>query len=213
MKTLFITFIVASASILYEFFLTHTMISLIGGTVTQYTICIGIFTFSLGLGAIFYSQNKIKPDVENFQNLEIILACFGSLSPLLLLFLFKVIGLSLVFISICYFTIFMIGFLSGIELPFLMDLYNKKDNSYSGKVLFVDYLGTLFGAIIYPLFLIENFDLFSLSLIIGLLNLITALLINHKNKLIIFIITIFVLTIINNENLFFQVLNFIFKFH
>jgi spermidine synthase len=194
MRILAITLIVASASMLYEFSLTQVMISLFGGTIFQYTITIGLYAFSLGLGALFYNK-KITSNfitVKSFIKLEILLSLCGISFPLLLLLGSNFIYLNIILL-IAYLAIFTIGFLSGIELPLLMDLYNKTNSkSFSYKILGFDYFGTLIGSLAYP-FLLLFFDIFTIGLIIGIVNLISILLLELNKKIIILLIMLIVI--------------------
>ena len=76
----------------------------------------------------------------------------------------------------------LIGFLSGIELPLLMDIFNNNNNSYSGLILALDFFGTFLGTILFPLILIPYFNFIQIPAIIGCLNLSSLFIIIFKSN-------------------------------
>lgn len=165
-----VTIVISIASLLYELILAQMMSSIYGGTIFYYILVIGIYVFSLGMGSILYPRLIKKKLSQNLFIVEFLLSIIGASAPMLAVFIDNLfpgfIGLLLNFVLISS-----IGLLSGIELPLLMDLYNRGNNSYSGKILFFDFFGTFLACIIFPVFLIPYFHLFEISVIIGFLNL------------------------------------------
>ena len=106
-----------------------------GNTTLRYNVTIGLYIASMGLGAILFHRFIPKVDVEKFLNLEIVIALTGAFAPLGILMVdsFFLHHLS-AFISyesflvqtllfvINHGAIVMVGFLSGLELPLLMEL-------------------------------------------------------------------------------------------
>jgi predicted membrane-bound spermidine synthase len=68
-----------------------------------------------------------------------------------------------------YFIIFLVGFLSGFELPCLFSL--SEDNH--GKVLAFDYVGMLSGSLFFPLVGLPILGTAGTALVISIINLIT----------------------------------------
>lgn len=168
---LLITVIVAMSSILYELAFAQVLSSIIGGTITQYILTIGFYVSFLGFGSLFHGKisQKFKNQYIFFIIIEILLIVISVSSPF---FILKVSDFNITLIYILSYTIISaIGFLSGLELPTLMDLYNNKINSYSGKILAYDFFGTFLGTIIFPLVLIPNFNILYIPIIIALFNL------------------------------------------
>lgn len=178
-----ITLIVAMSSILYELTLAQLSSAFLGGTLQQYILTIGFYVFFLGVGSLYYGKNslKINNKIKYFINLELILILSGVIFPLILYLSFDIISLIFLYI-IVYSIISLIGFLSGIELPLLMDIFNDNNNSYSGLILAFDFFGTFFGTILFPLVLIPNFNFIQIPAIIGFLNLSSLFLIVFKSK-------------------------------
>lgn len=178
-----ITLIVAMSSILYELTLAQLSSAFLGGTLQQYTLTIGFYVFSLGVGSLYYGKiNKtIKNKITYFINLEFILILSGVSFPFILYYSSS--HLSLVFLYVFIYTmISLIGFLSGIELPLLMDIFNNNNNSYSGLILALDFFGTFLGTVLFPLVLIPYFNFIQIPAIIGCLNLSSLLLIIFKSS-------------------------------
>lgn len=104
--------------------------------------------------------------------------------------------------------IIVVGILSGIELPLLMRIGKNMNVEASSTVLSFDYLGTMVGAAIFPLFLFPNFNLFTISYLVSFVNICIAyklardFQLNLKTKtLILSWIVIVVVLIIMSKNL------------
>ena len=164
-----VTIIVAFASLIYEFTLSHIMSLLYGGLITQYVLTIGIYIFGLGVGSLFFERysNQIKLSV-----VEILLTILGSLSIIVPIFLYKYIPFSH-FCSLVY--IFAIAFLSGIELPALM----QGEKSYL-TILGLDYFGMALAGLFFPLVFLPLLGLKETLIVISSLNFICVLLLKEK---------------------------------
>lgn len=179
----FFTVLVAFCSMIYEFLIAETMASLMGNTTLRYNITIGIYIASMGLGALLYKKIFIKSnsDENSFIKIELWLATFGFLSPILLLlidYLFRPFQSNIYiqyFVSIANHSfIVIIGFITGIEIPLLIDIGKKYSDKMIGKILFFDYFGCFIGAIAFPLILLPNLNLFQIGAITAFLNIIIA---------------------------------------
>lgn len=185
---------VAFCSILYELLLAQTLATTMGNTKLRYNITIGLYIASMGVGALLFESIlgyfKVK-DKKGlfFIHLEISLSCLGLISPVLvLIFDWLIRGLAQEF-SFSYLNAFpqtlififnhslivIIGLLSGLELPLLMELAQESKNGSQGKALVFDYVGTLLGAVCFPILLVPYIPLFSMALFVGLFNAFSAL--------------------------------------
>ena len=185
-----VTFTVAMCSILYELMLAQTLSSTMGNSVFRYNITIGLYIASMGVGALYFSKLIKKNWKENLVSVEIIISLVGGLSPLLVLAfdsLFKASGGSLLAsTSINIFNhglIILVGFLSGLELPLLIKISEMISPNSQGKTLAIDYLGTLVGAILFPIVILPRLDLFSIGYSVAFLNALVALAIVYKFKI------------------------------
>ncbi|MBH47480.1 MAG: hypothetical protein CME71_04860 [Halobacteriovorax sp.] len=176
-KGLFLaTFILASCSLLYELMLAQTLSSILGDTAHRYNVTIGMYIASMGLGALLYEKFQAKRLTTSLLKVETLLIIVGGLAPFLSLILDSSLREYPILLSILLHSLIVaIGVLSGFELPLLMDMGQKKKEGLSTVVLGVDYLGTLFGAIIVPLFLVPLVSLFGISAVVAFFNCVVAL--------------------------------------
>jgi len=145
------SFLLAFCSLFYELVYAQLLSVCIGGTKTQYLITISLFTTALGVGSLLYNHLSKKIQLKTlFFRVEILLTLLGSLGPFYIAWLLHPENESSAFttIKICwtYFFIFLIGLLSGFELPCLFSL--TKDSH--GKIMAWDYFGMLVASILFP---------------------------------------------------------------
>lgn len=181
------TFIVAFCSIVYELLLAHSVSLVAGSAITWYGLIIGSYLGSLGLGSFFVLKLiKRKKLLASFIQVELLLVFFGSLSAVAVYFfqmfdVFLIVQGSsffgkIIFLGGVFSIVFLIGFLSGIELPLLMEIGEKlSKKSISNRVLAADYFGSLFGAVLFPLLLVPKFNVFIIGFIVASANLAVAL--------------------------------------
>ncbi len=187
-----VTFVVAACSILYELLLAQTLSTIMGNTLFRYNLTIGIYIASLGIGALFFSRLNALNIRANLIITEITLSVVGFVAPVLVIMVdhfFQRLHSSNFLdyhhwvTQSCIFCfnhglIILIGFVSGLELPLLMHLSKHFQPHYSNKILIVDYFGTIFGSILFPLILVPLLNLFTIAQTIGLVNAVVALLLS-----------------------------------
>ena len=170
------TFIVAACSLLYELLLAQNLSTVLGDTAHRYNVTIGLYIASMGLGALVYNKLDLKDKVNNLYKVEVLLILIGGLSPVLTIVLDSWLRGHYLLLSVSlHLLIIIIGFLSGFELPLLMDIGKAKRERLSTIVLGVDYIGTLFAAMIFPLILVPLLSIFGISGLVAMLNSIVAL--------------------------------------
>jgi S-adenosylmethionine/arginine decarboxylase-like enzyme len=193
----FITVITACASILYEFLLAQALSTTMGNTALRYNTTIGIYIASMGFGALFYKKIIRKDILLEFVRLELVLSFVGGVAPIMALvfdYAFNAISKSsgISFFSttiqsplflLNHLLIVIIGFLSGLELPLLIDLGKKFDKKRGNFVLAFDYLGTLIGAIMFPIFILPALHIFTIGYVVSALNISVAFFMMLKFKL------------------------------
>ncbi len=180
------TVIIAFSSMIYEFVLAQTMSAIIGGTVIQYSITIGLFMASLGFGAMAVGFVSIKEKQLTLIRIEIFLAVLGALAPIIILTLHN---LSIHFnpafetltILSSYFIIILIGFLSGFELPLLMKIAADY-NINSRLILISDYIGMFLATLVFPIFFLVELGTFGTAWFASLLNACVALYLIKSSK-------------------------------
>ncbi|MBI2213931.1 MAG: polyamine aminopropyltransferase [Acidobacteria bacterium] len=160
--------IIAACGLIYEL-LAGTLASyVLGDSITQFSLIIGLYLSALGIGA-WLSRFVTRELAARFVDVELAVAVAGGFSaPLLFL------GFSrgAFFHVLLYGLVILIGTLVGLELPLLMRIL--KDNvdfsELVSKVLSFDYVGSLFAAILFPLLLVPRLGLIRTSLLFGLFN-------------------------------------------
>ena len=170
-QVLLFSFLLAFCSLFYELVFAQVLSVCIGGTKTQYLITISLFTFALGMGSL--SFNRLTKNIEIkkiFFYVEFLLIILGSLGPFFIAWLLQAKHEFSLFLNLkiyfSYFIIFLIGFLSGFELPCLFSMMDKAH----GKVLAFDYLGMLLASILFPFLFLPHLGTAASTLFIANMN-------------------------------------------
>ncbi len=160
--------VIATCGLVYEL-LAGTLASyVLGDSVTQFSLIIGIYLFAMGAGA-WVSGFIDREIARRFIDVEFAVALLGGASAPLLFLSFARLSY---FPVILYLLVFLIGALVGLELPLLMrilkDTLDFKE--LVSKVLTFDYIGALFASLLFPLFFVPRLGLVRTSLLFGILN-------------------------------------------
>lgn len=170
-----ITFIVGLCSIIYELLISTISSYLLGDSIRQFSLIIGIYLASMGLGSFFsrFIHNKL---LLSFIYVELILGLIGALSVPMCYMYFSYSDASGYQIFVL-FLVFLIGMLTGFEIPILTrimeDELGLRENI--SNILTYDYLGALAATLLFPFFLIPLVGLYKSSLIFGLINIAVGL--------------------------------------
>jgi spermidine synthase len=165
--------VVATCGLIYEL-LAGTLASyVLGDSVTQFSLVIGVYLSALGVGAWlsrFVKQRLARAFVE----VELGVALLGGASAPLLFFGF---GQLSWFHGLLFGIVFAIGVLVGLELPLLMRILREHldFSDLVSRVLAFDYIGALVASLLFPLFLIPRLGLVRTSLAFGILNALVGL--------------------------------------
>ncbi len=165
--------IVATCGLVYEL-LAGTLASyVLGDSITQFSLIIGIYLSALGAGA-WLSGFIDRGLARRFVEVEIGVALLGGLSAPLLFLSFARLGW---FHFVLYGLVFAIGVLVGLELPLLMRILREHLDfkELVSRVLTFDYLGALIGSLLFPLFFVPRLGLVRTSLVFGIANAAVAL--------------------------------------
>src|SRR5215213_3454103 len=160
--------IIATCGLVYEL-LAGTLASyVLGDSVTQFSLIIGIYLSAMGAGA-WLSRFIDTALARRFIEVELGVALLGGVSAPLLFLSFSRLSY---FQVVLYGVVFAIGMLVGLELPLLMRIL--KDNldfkDLVSRVLTFDYIGALVASLMFPIFLVPKLGLVRTSLVFGLLN-------------------------------------------
>ncbi|NOT64409.1 MAG: polyamine aminopropyltransferase [Acidobacteria bacterium] len=165
--------IIATCGLIYEL-LAGTLASyVLGDSVTQFSLIIGLYLFALGIGA-WLSRFIEKGLARAFVEIELGVALLGGWSaPLLFLCFARVEH----FQPVLYALVIAIGTLVGLELPLLMRILENQleFKELVARVLTFDYIGALAASLLFPLLFVPKLGLVRTSLVFGLLNAAVAL--------------------------------------
>ena len=160
--------VIATCGLIYEL-LAGTLASyVLGDSVTQFSIIIGIYLSALGAGA-WVSRFVERELARRFVDVELAVAVLGGASAPLLFLSFAHLSY---FHVVLYALVFLIGVLVGLEIPLLMRIL--KDHldfkELVARVLAFDYAGALIASLLFPIFLVPKLGLVRTSLLFGLFN-------------------------------------------
>ncbi len=163
-----VVFTIATAGLVYELVAGAIASYLMGDSVTQFSLVIGVYLSALGAGA--YASRWFKGDVARaFVDVELATALLGGTSALLLLYCHARGGQ---FHLVLFGTVFATGTLVGLELPLLLRLLRDElaFEDLVAKALFFDYLGAVVASVLFAVVLVPHLGLPRTSLLFGLLN-------------------------------------------
>lgn len=166
---LFSVFCIAVCGLIYELLAGTVSSYLLGDSVYQFSLVIGLFVSSMGLGSYltrFFDQRL--PDLFVF--VEILLGLVGGFSAGLLFFAFSVLESYAPFLFLLTVSI---GALIGFEIPLVIRILKQVMTLKVtvSNVFTLDYLGALVASLLFPLVLVPKLGLMRTSLFFGLLNL------------------------------------------
>ncbi len=173
-------FVAGLCSIVYELLIATASSYFLGDSIRQFSITIGIFMASMGLGS-FLSRNLGERVLGTFVVVEVALGIVGGISIPVLYAVYAYTDLytpaMMVFIGI-------VGTLTGLEIPILVLAMRRflKLNVNLSTILSLDYFGALGATLLFPFALLPLLGTFKSPLVIGLLNLAVALLVLRAFK-------------------------------
>ncbi|NRA47147.1 MAG: hypothetical protein HRU09_19535 [Oligoflexales bacterium] len=179
-------FILGGNCLAFEYTLSKISSDLLGDSVEQWSLTIAVMMFFMGIGSDYQKKIANRFLVDSFIFIESMICIIGSLSPLIMLFGFAYTNQA--FPLIHYSVIGSLGFLVGMEIPIILRMNEKNETSLKDNLstlLKADYIGALFGAVVWTLILRKYFTITEISLILSLSCLLVALLTYHfmKSKL------------------------------
>ena len=165
--------VIATCGLVYEL-LAGTLASyLLGDSVTQFSLVIGVYLSALGVGS-WLSRYVDRGVARTFIEIEIGLALLGGLSAPILFVAFA----QVTWFRVALFgSVFLIGILVGLELPLLMRILKEHLDfrELVARVLTFDYIGALLASVLFPILLVPRLGLVRTSLLFGMLNAIVGL--------------------------------------
>ena len=177
-RTLIISvFIVASCGLAYELISAALASYLLGDSIFQYSLIIGLYLFAMGIGAHLTRYIADKDVLHRFIEIELLVGLIGGISAL---FLFTAFGITAApFRTLLYALVAVIGTVVGMEIPLVMRVLNEQRLAFKdtvARVLTFDYMGALAVSMLFPLILAPKLGMARSALLFGLLNAAVALL-------------------------------------
>lgn len=179
-------FIVASCGLAYELISGALASYILGDSVLQFSIIIGLYLFAMGIGAHFSKYVSNQHLIDRFIDIELLVGLIGGLSASFLYVAYA--SMDVDFSALLYGLVVMIGILVGMEIPLVMRIFHAKKTAFNdlvSKVLTFDYMGALVVSLVFPLFLAPNLGLAKSAIVFGVLNVVIALwtVIHFQNEL------------------------------
>jgi spermidine synthase len=144
-----LTFILAFCSMAYELLLGQSLSAFLGNTVLRYSVTIGLYMLSMGIGSLMAEGRFVKSPVTALLKIELLLTVTGGFSVIALLVIDSAGLPPLLFSALAHSLIIIIGIFTGFEIPLLMHLKNLETKQSESTVLGVDYLGAFFGTVVF----------------------------------------------------------------
>src|SRR6476660_1604417 len=161
-------FVIATCGLIYELLAGTLSSYVLGDSITQFSIIIGIYLFAMGVGS-YLSKFIEKNIAEKFVEIELGVAVVGGFSAPLLFLTFAHLSY---FSIVLYGIVFIVGTLVGLEIPLLMRILQAERDfkDLTSRVLACDYICALVASLLFPIFLVPKLGLNRTSLLFGMLN-------------------------------------------
>ncbi len=169
-KLLFITSVLAFCSMVYELILAQTLSAFLENTVLRYSVTIGLYMFSMGIGSLLAEGKVTQRPVLNLLRVEVLLTVFGGLSVVLLFGLSFLTSSRLLLSLAAHGLILTIGVLTGFEIPLLVELVNRQKSESENLVLGWDYVGAFIGTLAFAFGFYPYAGLVTASFFVATLN-------------------------------------------
>lgn len=165
-------FLIAVCGLIYQLLAGTISSYLVGDSVYQFSLVIGLFMSSMGLGSFLsrFINDKLH---DWFVLVEILTGMAGGLSSIVLFIAFARIENYTPFLLLVSVTI---GTLIGLELPIILRIV-KEHNTLKivvSNVMTVDYAGALFASLLFPIILVPQLGLVRTGLMFGTMNVAVA---------------------------------------
>ena len=167
-------FVIAACGLVYELIAAAASTYLLGDSVTQFSVVIGVYLASMGVGS-YLSKHVSSGLIVRFIDIELMIAVLGGFSAaaMFLTFAYAHPGFRVVLYTI----VVLVGMLVGLEIPLVMRILRERlgFKDLVAQVLTFDYLGALGVSIAFPLLLAPRLGLIRTAFLFGLMNALVGL--------------------------------------
>ena len=166
-------FVVATCGLVYELVAGAMASFLLGDSVTQFSLVIGLYLSAMGVGS-YLSRYAGGDLLARFVHVEVVIGLLGGFSATILFAAFAWFGA----VRPVLFTIVsLIGIGVGLEIPLLLAVLQDRVafRDLVARVLLFDYLGALAASLLFPLVLVPTIGVVRTAFAFGLVNVVFAL--------------------------------------
>ena len=162
-------FVIAACGLVYELIAAATSTYLLGDSITQFSVVIGVYLAAMGVGS-YLSQYLTRGIIVRFIDIELMIAVLGGFSAAAMFLMFAHAGGG--FRVLLYSLVVLVGILVGLEIPLVMRILKERlgFKDLVAQVLTFDYLGALGVSIAFPLLLAPRLGLIRTAFLFGLMN-------------------------------------------
>jgi spermidine synthase len=162
-------FVIAACGLVYELIAAAASTYLLGDSITQFSVVIGVYLAAMGLGS-YLSKYVSGAIVVRFVDIELMIAVLGGFSAALMFLSFAWAHGG--FRVVLYSLVVLVGILVGVEIPLVMRILRERlgFKDLVAQVLTFDYLGALGVSIAFPLVLAPRLGLIRTAFLFGLMN-------------------------------------------
>ena len=171
----FSIFVMGGCGLAYEYTLSKLSSDLLGNSVEQWAIIIGVMMFFMGVGSDLQKHLIDRGLLSKFLLAELTLGICGAFAPIIILDAYG--RFPEHFVLVQYFFIGSIGLLIGFEIPLLMRInakYSEEIKFNIGGILKMDYVGALCGALAWVFILPKFFSTTQMAFVLGITTVSTA---------------------------------------
>lgn len=163
------TLMISGCSICYELIISAVSSYLLGDTVLQYSITIGLYMSAMGLGS-YLSKYMKQRLFDWFVFIELGVGIVGGTSALVLFYANLYLE---TYQIVMYLEIIIIGTFVGAEIPLLTRIIENDNENLRvtlSSIFSFDYIGGLVGSIAFPLILLPQLGYFATAFLMGCFN-------------------------------------------
>lgn len=166
-------FVIAACGLVYELIAGAAASYLVGDSITQFSLVIGLYLFAMGIGS-YLSRWVVTGIAARFVEIELVIALLGGFSAAAMFLVFA--HAPGAFQPALYGIVLLVGMLVGLEIPLVMRLLRERlgFRDLVAQVLSFDYLGALAVSVAFPLVLVPKLGLIRSAFLFGLLNALVA---------------------------------------
>jgi spermidine synthase len=110
-------FVIAACGLVYELIAAAASTYLLGDSVTQFSVVIGVYLAAMGVGS-YLSKYVVSGIIVRFVDIELMIAVLGGFSAAVMFLSFAYAGPG--FRIVLYLIVVMVGILVGLEIPLVM---------------------------------------------------------------------------------------------